>query len=78
VLGDDLAEVVVDAARDDARTRAQRAVQAELREDRAADELALVGELVEEVRQVVVHLERDDLGLLRLVLLVLRHDDPRG
>ena len=35
-------------------------------------------ELVEELRKVFVHLEGDDLRLFRLVLLVLRHDAPRG
>src|SRR5262249_15041151 len=49
VLGDQRLEVIVDTAGNDPAADAQRAVHPELREDRPADELALVGQLIEEL-----------------------------
>ena len=52
--------MVVDAARHDALALAQRAGDAELGRDGLADEGALVGQLVEQVGELVLDLEGDD------------------
>ena len=66
VLGNDRPVVIVNPPRHDATAGAEWAGHAELREDRLADELAFIRKLVQKLRQILFHLEGDDLGFLRL------------
>src|SRR5581483_4124994 len=62
-LGNHRLVVVVDPPRHHPGPGAQRAGHAELGQDRLADEVALVRQVVEEPGQLLLDLERDDLRL---------------
>ena len=66
-------EVVVETACHDTRAGAKWASHAELGQDRFADEIAFVGQIVEELCQFFLDLERDNLGFSRLRRCFSRH-----